>query len=324
MFVLPFEIAKPPISLSIRDQVVLLGSCFSENIGQKLADYKFNVLVNPLGVIYNPLSIFNTLKQSISKQLHEDRAIEIDQIFYHWDAHSALFGSSKEILLDKLAKQFHQTHSFLSKASTLVLSPGTSWVYRHHSNDAIVANCHKVPQKEFTRSLLNVDEIINGYFDMIKMLRAVNPNLNVILTVSPVRHVRDGLIENNHSKSILIQAVQEIVKKDTKASYFPSYEIMIDVLRDYRFYKEDMIHPNDQAIDYLWKKFMSGYFDQKTQDFAEEWEKLTKALKHRPFHAESSSHQSFLKATAKKLQALSSTVNVDEELNSIKKQLIVS
>ncbi|MBV6642401.1 MAG: GSCFA domain-containing protein [Cyclobacteriaceae bacterium] len=322
MFVLPFEIKKAPFDVSIRDKVVLMGSCFSENIGKKLSDHKFNVLINPFGVIYNPISIFKTLDQSISTQVSEDRIVEIDHIYYHWDAHSALSAASREDLIKKLHEQQDLTRSALHKSSTLILSPGTSWVYHHQSNHSIVANCHKVPQKEFTKSLLSGEEITRHYFEVIEKVRSINPQINVILTVSPVRHIRDGLVENNLSKSILIQAVQEIVKRDQKASYFPSYEILIDVLRDYRFYKEDMIHPSDQGIEYIWQKFKSAYFDQETLNFIEEWEKLTRALKHRPFHPGSPAHQSFLKSTAKRLQSFSSIVNVEEELKSIEKQLL--
>tara|TARA_B100000941_G_scaffold289430_1_gene268590 strand:- start:240616 stop:241590 length:975 start_codon:yes stop_codon:yes gene_type:complete len=324
MFVLPFEISQAPFSLSIRDHVILMGSCFSENIGAKLTGHKFRALINPFGVIYNPISIFKTLQQSVNPQPQEDRIVEADQIYHHWDTHSDLSDPSRETLILKLKKQRELTRTILSQASTLVLSPGTSWVYRHHSDHSIVANCHKVPQKEFTKSLLTVDQITQSYSETISLVRSLNPQLNVVVTISPVRHVRDGLIENNQSKAILIEAVRQIIANDTKASYFPSYEILIDVLRDYRFYKEDMIHPNDQAIDYIWEKFGQSYFDRETQNFIKEWGKLAKSMNHRPFHPETAAHQSFLKSTAKKLQSLADVVDIEEELKAIKKQLLDS
>ncbi len=324
MFVLPFEVDKAPFSLSIREEVILMGSCFSENIGAKLAGHKFKVLVNPFGVIYNPISIFKTLQQSVNPQPPQERIVEANHIYHHWDTHSDLSDPSREALILKLRTQRELTRTMLSQASTLVLSPGTSWVYRHQSDHAIVANCHKVPQKEFTKELLTVDQITQCYSETISLVRSVNPRINVVLTISPVRHVRDGLVENNQSKAILIEAVRQIIANDAKASYFPSYEILIDVLRDYRFYKEDLIHPNDQAIDYIWEKFGLSYFDIETQNFIKEWGKLAKSMNHRPFHPETTAHQTFLKSTAKKLQSLADVVDIEEELKAIKKQLLDS
>ena len=324
MFILPFEVSKAPFQISIRDTVLLIGSCFTENIGDKLIKHKFNALTNPLGVIYNPISLFNSLRMALDAHLDQERIFEINQVYYHWDAHSAISDPSKKKLLMILEKQLKISQSFLKDASTLVISLGTSWVYRHRSSGQIVANCHKVPQKEFTKSLLAVEEITQNYSETIEVIRSVNPALNVVFTVSPVRHVRDGLIENNQSKGILIEAVRQIISDDPKASYFPSYEILIDVLRDYRFYKEDMIHPTDQAIDYIWAKFSRSYFDKETLNFIKQWEKLIKAMNHRPFHPETSAHQQFLVSTAETLKSLADIVDVKAELNAIKKQLLDS
>ncbi len=278
--------------------------------------------MNPLGVIYNPVSLFKTLRISLEPQIDHHRIIEADQIFYHWDTHSIISADSRDNLIANFNEQLHHTNAFLSKVSTIVISLGTSWVYRHQSGAEIVANCHKVPQKEFSKALLTVHEIVDDYLKTLDLLRTNNPDLNVILTVSPVRHIRDGLVENNLSKSILIQAVQEIVTQDPKASYFPSYEILIDVLRDYRFYKEDMIHPNDQAVDYIWRKFSLSYLDENAQVFILEWEKIARALQHRPFHPHSPAHQSFIKSTLSKLQSLADKVDVEKELKALKNQLI--
>ncbi len=324
MFFIPFNIKPFPSKISVSDRILLTGSCFAENIGKKLEENKFRVLTNPFGVIYNPASIFRLLEQTIRQSVDKERILINHGIYYHWDTHSTISAISEDALLKHFSNKLKATLSFLKSARVLIISLGSSWVYRHNSGREIVANCHKVPQKEFTKSLLSVKEITEGYFRTIKQIRDINPGLDVVMTVSPVRHLKEGLEQNNLSKSILLQAAHEIVAEDEKASYFPSYEIMIDVLRDYRFYKEDMVHPNDQAIDYIWGEFGKYSFDQQTLEFLGEWSQIAKALQHKPFHPESTAHQTFLKNTLGKLLALKDVVDVERELNMIEKQLIAS
>ncbi|XOV95136.1 MAG: GSCFA domain-containing protein [Bacteroidota bacterium] len=324
MFQLPFEIKPSSFKISIKDQIILMGSCFAENIGQKLIGYKFKCLTNPTGVIYNPISLFKLLETAIHKNVDQKRVIKNGEIFYHWDAHSTVSANAKDKLIESYIARLQATKSTIQSAKVLIVTFGSSWVYRHQSSDAIVANCHKIPQKEFTKSILSVNQIVDSYQEAIRSVRSINPELHIIFTVSPVRHIKDGLAQNNLSKSVLIQAVNEIVNIDKKASYFPSYELIIDVLRDYRFFKEDMVHPTDQAIQYVWKEFVNVYFDQQTRDFILEWDKILKDINHRPFHPESAAHQIFLKSLVNKLKSYQDVVDISTELKKTEDQLIVS
>lgn len=322
MFALPFEVKPSSFKIGIRDEIVMMGSCFTENMGEKFANHKFRVLANPFGVIYNPASIFKLIRQAIDAAIDPDNIIENGGICYHWDMHSAISATNREDLTALIIKQQEVTRAALIKARVLIITPGTSFVYHYKDQNLLVANCHKIPQKLFSKSLLSAADIRNSYLEMIKILRAVNPELHVILTISPVRHVKDGLIENNLSKSILIQAIQEIIRDDENSSYFPSYEIVIDVLRDYRFFKDDLVHPNEQATDYLWKQFINTYFDADTQAFIKEWEVIRKAMNHRPFHPDTPSHQDFLKKTINRLSVLKGKADISDELNMLKSQLL--
>jgi len=299
-----------------------MGSCFSDHIGNRLIQNKFDTITNPLGIIYNPYSIFSNLRHLINQDFDFDNTIENEGILYHWDTHSDISATESGALSKLLHDTIKTSTSKLSQAKWLIITLGTSYVYEWRERNIIVANCHKVPQKQFDKRSLTVDEIKQDYSDTLALLRTANPELKVILTVSPVRHIRDGLVENNYSKSVLIQAVHDIIKSDSNAFYFPSYEIMIDELRDYRFYKEDMTHPSDQAINYIWQKFSETFFDEHTIKFLKEWSQILRALNHRPFHPESYAHQKFLHATISKLEAFAKNVNVEEEISQIKNQLI--
>ncbi len=322
MFTLPFKVTPSPVKITISDQMVLMGSCFTGNIGEKLINHKFQVLSNPFGVIYNPISIFKLLKQASNEEIDTENVTKRDEIYYHWDMHSAVSADSRHGLIDLLkAKQSQMKESLLS-AQVLVITPGTSFVYHTKEQQKLVANCHKIPQKSFIKSLLTVAEIKQAYQDMITVIRALNPAIKVIFTVSPVRHIKDGLIENNHSKAILIQAIQEIIRDDQQSSYFPAYEMVIDVLRDHRFYKEDMVHPNQQAIDYIWKQFIATYMDHETLKFIDEWENILKAINHRPFNPGSAAHQAFLLKTIDQVEKIKKKADVTNELERLKSGLL--
>lgn len=321
MFSLTFDIPESSEKINLHDSIYCLGSCFSDNIGLKLSQNKFRVETNTFGVIYNPYSIFNNIRSVLSDTFPSNDFIQSASVFFHWDAHSEISHTDRNqlqaLISDKVAKSKKQ----LTSAKWILITLGTAHIYTYNATRKIVANCHKIPQKEFSKRLLSVQEITELYFEVFQQLHTVNPEAKVILTVSPVRHIRDGLVENNHSKAILIQAVQEIVRQDPNAHYFPAYEIMIDELRDYRFYKEDMIHPSEQAIDYVWSKFITTMTDKKTQTFIQKWEKMRKSLAHRPFHPSSQDHQRFLKTTLEKLQSMSSQIDVTQEIDSVRQQI---
>ncbi len=253
-----------------------------------------------------------------------DETIEVQGVNYHWQAHSEVSAINKKDLLSSLDHQLKLTHAQLKKTDWIIITFGSAFVYRLIQSGKIVANCHKVPKSEFTKELLSVMEITTAFKSLLETLKASDIQANILLTVSPVRHIKDGLTENNLSKSVLIQAVQELVSTNEHVHYFPAYEIMIDELRDYRFYKEDLVHPNDQAINYIWHQLVSSYFDSESQKFIEDWSKLQKAINHKPFHPETAQHQQFIRSTIDKLKAFNYQVNVSSEITQLEQQLISS
>ncbi|BAO76474.1 GSCFA domain-containing protein [Winogradskyella sp. PG-2] len=276
-------------------KLLLLGSCFSENIGNKFQYYKFQSSLNPFGILFHPLAIENLISRSVNKEYY----IEEDLYFQNeqWcclDAHSKLSSTSKEELLARLNRQIDNTNNYLSTATHVIITLGTSWVYRHIASDAIVANCHKLPQKQFLKELLSVEQVSESFEATISLVRSVNPKVSFIFTVSPVRHLKDGFIQNTQSKSHLISAIHNVVEPRKQQYYFPSYEIMMDELRDYRFYNEDMLHPNNLAINCIWDKFKNVWISENTELTMQEVDVVQKGLKHKPFNIKSEAHQLFV------------------------------
>ena len=323
MFHLDFQIPPSTTHLGLKHELLLMGSCFSESIGLKFKESKFKAEINPFGTIYNPISLFEVLNKSIKKAAPlNDEFVEHQDIYHWWHGHSLL----SELTLDKAKKKVFEkladTSERLNHLDWLILTPGTAWVYELNKNGRLVANCHKQPATDFKKRLLSVREIVEAYEDLFQVLKTVNPKLKVLWTISPVRHVKDGLIANNQSKSILHLAIDQIVKAHDDNYYFPSYEILIDQLRDYRFYATDLIHPSQEAIEYIWQAFGKTYFSPDTLRITSEWEKLRKALTHKPFHSTSKAHQNFISATISKLQRLGKEIDVEKEIIALKKQLI--
>ena len=314
VFKLTFNIPESKKKINLKDPILLIGSCFSDEIGEKLTQSKFKVLSNPFGTIYNPYSIFRLLKNEAEK----NDLVESQGVYYHWDSHGVVSGLSKAEASALFENRVNETQAFFKQTKYLVITLGSAIVYEV-DNQKIVANCHKVPQSQFSKRFLSRKEITEQFASLYVNLV---PDLHIIFTISPVRHIRDGLVENNRSKSILINAVHEIVETYENVSYFPSFEIVMDELRDYRFFKPDMIHPSDEAIHYVWKRFIETYFDEESKTFLEEWGKLTAAIRHKPFQPKSNSHQQFIKSTLSKLEKLNQKVNVSVEIEQLKKQLL--
>lgn len=297
-------INKNDSPINYESKIMSIGSCFSENIGNLLNDYKFDITVNPLGILFHSTAIKNVIANAVKNKVYT----ELD-VFYHnelwhcFDAHSKLSHSSKEILIDLLNKATSHTLQQLKNASHLLITLGTAWVYQHQKTSQIVANCHKVPQKEFSKQLLSVAKITDDLLQIIQLAKQVNPKLHIVFTVSPVRHLKDGFIENQQSKAHLLTAVHQVLNTEN-TSYFPSYEIMMDELRDYRFYKEDMLHPNQTAINYIWSKFVTAFMNNTTISILNEVEAVQKALQHKPFNPNSKKHQQFLKSVNRKIEDL--------------------
>ena len=280
--------------INYQDAVMTLGSCFSENIGKKLQNAYFEVDINPFGVLFNPVSVAKSIQLMLdNKQFTEDDLFQNGSLFYSF-AHSTLFsGSNAEETLARMNQRMELAIDNLQKAQYLILTFGTAWVYEYKGE--VVSNCHKLPSSSFQRCRLTVDEIVSNYDQLIQRLRVQFPELQIIFTVSPIRHWKDGAHENTLSKAILHLAVEELQHLFPFVSYFPAYEIQLDELRDYRFFTADMFHPSEVAVDYIWKRFSDLYFSVETQQLLVKLEKLAQQINHRSIHPESDEHQNFKK-----------------------------
>lgn len=295
---IPLSKSKNPIDYS--SQLLLLGSCFSENIGAKLKYYKFQGLQNPFGILFHPLAIEKLIQKSVNQEIFIEKGVFYENEQWHsFDAHSSLSNPSKEKIIIDLNAAVEYTSAQLKKASHIIITLGTAWVYRNTSSNEVVANCHKVPQSNFTKELLSVDEVTESLKRFIVLVQSVNPSAQFIFTVSPVRHLKEGFIENQLSKSHLISAINKVLEEN-KISYFPSYELMMDELRDYRFYAKDMVHPNEVAIDYIWERFVEVWIDDPAAVMRKVAE-VQRGLQHRAFNPEGDAHQIFLKSLAQKI-----------------------
>ncbi len=314
---LDFTIQSSFKKIELEDSIYLIGSCFSDEISKKLSSNKFQVLANPLGTIFNPISTFKIVSGSINP----NDLVESEGVYFHWDAHRKISGLSKKEAADIISSKVEESNQFLSKSKWLIVTLGTAWAYRLRSTKEIVANCHKIDDDKFHKELLDVKTIVGAFREFKMKMTKINPYINIILTVSPVRHIKDGLIENNRSKARLIEAVHDTVERFENVDYFPSYELMMDDLRDYRFYHSDLIHPNQQSIDYIWDRFTEIYFSNDALVFKEEWKKVEAALAHQPFQPKSQSHQNFLRETLESLSKLNEKVDLSKEIQKIKSQL---
>ncbi|HEY0047051.1 MAG TPA: GSCFA domain-containing protein [Flavobacterium sp.] len=299
-------IHKASCGISYNSEIFSLGSCFAVNISEKFSYYRFRNVVNPFGILFHPVAISNFLKDVSSKRLFvADDLIFHNETWNCFDAHSEISNSSKDDLLANLNQASKAAYDNIQKASHVIITLGTSWVYKHLASDAIVANCHKVPQKAFQKELLSVETISSSIGEMISIILGLNPQANIIFTISPVRHLKDGFVENQISKANLISALHKTINRQlTTVNYFPSYEIMMDELRDYRFYNADMIHPNQIAIDYIWERFSEAYLSPEALEIAAKVDDIQKALNHRPFNSNSAAHQQFQTNLQSKIENL--------------------
>jgi hypothetical protein len=298
-------IQKSDFLIDYSSKLVSFGSCFAENMGNKFHYFKFSILTNPFGIIFNPISLEKIILRSIHKKYFTEK-----DIFYHneawhcYEVHSELSNPDKAEFLITLNQLIDTTNVHIEKLTHCLITLGTSWVYKYIESDEIVANCHKVPQKHFVKKLLSVSEIEASIHNIISEIQSINPNAKFIFTVSPVRHIKDGFVENSVSKAHLITAIYHFLSKTTSSIYFPSYEIMMDELRDYRFYAEDMLHPNQTAIDYIWMKFSENYINETELETMQQISEIQKSLNHRPFNPNSESHLKFQENLDHKINAI--------------------
>ncbi|MGK0127067.1 MAG: lysophospholipase L1-like esterase [Candidatus Azotimanducaceae bacterium] len=291
--------------ISYNSKIFLFGSCFSENIGSKIEYFKFENTINPFGILFHPIAIEMLITNIVNEKIYTEKDIFFHNERWHcYEAHSELSNPSKEDLLLKLNAAISTANTQLKEVSHVIITLGTSWAYRLIETDTVVANCHKVPQKKFLKELLLIDEITNSLEAIITLIKSVNNNIEIIFTVSPVRHLKDGFVENMRSKSHLLSAIHQVIAPRDHTHYFPSYEIMMDDLRDYRFYNSDMIHPNETAINYIWEAFKTVWIHEESTDLMSEIDTIQKGLSHRPFNKNSKQHLLFLENLQLKISAL--------------------
>lgn len=299
--------------------VMMMGSCFTENIGQKLENLKFNTDISPFGILYNPQSIADSLRRLI--RCH---SFSSDELFFdqgQWNSfmhHSRFSGTNQNDVLQGINNRLIYSSNFLKQARFLILTFGTAWVYQWAKNGKVVSNCHKVPAREFNRYRLSVDEMVSDYQNLLSELKEFNPKIEVVFTVSPVRHWKDGAIENQRSKAALLLAIDELLKKgaDNYCSYFPAYEIMMDELRDYRFYAADMLHPNEVAVDYIFEKFSKVMISEESAILSKDVLKILQAAGHRPFNSASEEYRKFLLYNLREIDRLTKNfpfLNLEKE-----------
>ena len=286
------------------DKVMMFGSCFSTYMGEHLTNDLFFTSCNPLGILFNPISILQTinrLKEDLEVQLAD--LFETNGIWNSFDFHSQFAQLSAEQYLNHINPIIHQSHQFLKECDYLFITLGTAWYYRETATQKIVANCHKQPARRFTRERLSVEECANALLDIIHGVHSINNHVNIVFTVSPIRHWKEGAHGNQISKSTLLLAIEDVLTHEKGIHYFPSYELLMDELRDYRFYAEDMLHPSEQAQKFIWEKFCAFVFSKETQETIKEIEEIQAAIHHKSFNPESASYQQFKINTQKKIEA---------------------
>lgn len=313
------ELPLGQVSINHTDKMMLWGSCFAEHIGRCLVENKFSCDVNPFGVLYNPLSIAEALHELIEQKVYTSgNLMEHQGTWFSLMHHSAFSSRSQEECLSRINKRLQEGSDRLQEVDWLLFTWGTSRVYIWKTDGRIVGNCHKLPDRCFTRRLLSIEEIVSTYLPLLEELHHQKPRLKVLFTVSPIRHAKDGMHGNQLNKAVLLLAIDELCNRLPYCHYFPSYEILMDELRDYRFYADDMLHPSPMAVDYIWKCFCESYFKDSTRKIMQEWEKIRKGLEHRPFDTQSDAYQCFLSQILLKIEALKEKFPYLDVQNEIK------
>ena len=305
-FTTKIPVQKSAFPIDYDSKVMLFGSCFAENMGKKFDYFKFQATTNPFGIIFNAVSLEKLIRRAV-----ENRTFTENDIFFHndlwhcYEVHSELSNADKEEFLSNLNSILESTHRHIASLTHCIITLGTSWVYRNIETNEIVANCHKVQQKQFMKELLSIEQTEKSLQNIVSLIHSVNPNCNFVFTVSPVRHIKDGFAENTLSKAHLIAAIHKtIIHHPSPITYFPAFEIMMDELRDYRFYAEDMLHPNQTAIDYIWIQFFENYVSESEFGLMNDICTIQKGLKHRPFNPNTESHQKFLHQLELKIKTI--------------------
>lgn len=319
------DIPVSPHKITHKDSILMMGSCFIENIGNYLVKNKFDVTLNPFGILYNPYSILQALDIISENKKFEESDLFFSRGLYHSFYHHSRFSDAdKYACLENINRSIVTAHLAIKAANILFITFGTSYVYFSKSQKIVVGNCHKLPASEFDRYRMDVNNIADMWNNMITKLSVINPNIKIIFTVSPIRHLRDGAHDNQLSKAALLLAIDQICQQHKNTSYFPSYEIVLDELRDYRFYNEDMIHPNTVAIKYIWEHFGKVYFPEETMRIMVEWSKIDAAINHRPLNEEDADYKHFLEQTLLKINTFANKykyICCDKEIASLEARI---
>lgn len=309
-FKLTLDAISSNLQIGYPDKILLLGSCFTENMGAKMQKHLFVVKENPHGILFNPVSVCNALKDYMQcKQYKQEDLFELNELFNSWHHHSRFSDITTTAALNKINTSIQETHQYLKEAKHLVITLGSAWLYcltalADGEQGLVVANNHKAPANWFEKRLMEAVELKSLLQSTIEDLQKFNPQLTIVFTVSPVRHLREGLVENNRSKAVLIQAVHDTIAATKATYYFPAYEYVIDDLRDYRFYAEDLVHPNYAATQYVWEKWVETFYTPPTQQIMKQVAELQMAIQHKPFNKNSQAHQVFLQNCLSKAQDL--------------------
>ncbi|MCC8171880.1 MAG: GSCFA domain-containing protein [Parabacteroides sp.] len=320
------DLPAPPFTFAYSDRLLLLGSCFAEHIGLKLHRYKFPVDTNPFGTLYNPCSIASAVEILKSDKLYTPADLfRHNGQFHSFDHHSRFSSFSEADCLEAINRRLAESREKLPVTRVTIVTLGTAFVYRLKESGRIAANCHKLPEKQFRRYRLGVAEITESLRTVCRALWEIQPGMCFIFTVSPIRHWRDGAHENQLSKASLLLAVDALVKEyPASVAYFPAYELMMDELRDYRFYADDMVHPSALAVEYIWERFVSGYVAPPSLEAMKEWDKIARALEHRPFDERGEAYQKFIVQTLLKMERITQkfpSFDIRNEIDMLKSKL---
>ncbi len=300
-----------------------MGSCFADMVGNRLQQGKFQAENNPFGIIYNPISLLNLIQISIEgKDLDSSGMINQEGILLHYQLHSDLSSSDEQHFFNRFREVRDNLSEKLKICSHLFLTWGTAFVYERKEDGKPVANCHKQPAHLFHKRLLELEEMKTKFHMVYYLLKHANPRLKIVLTLSPVRHTKDGIPENQVSKSLLRVFCHEIQATLSDVSYFPAYEWLLDDLRDYRFYSEDLVHPSKMAEEYIWDKFLNTYLKSEDRAIYDAVAKVQLSLGHKPFNPQSQAHQRFLQRLILEMERLGEEIDFSEEINLVKNQLI--
>lgn len=326
-FMLNIDLKKPSQQINYKDKLFLVGSCFTEHIGDSLEELKFSVLQNPNGILFDPHSVSESLISCIQNKKYDEKDFfQLNETWHSWQHHSRYSNTDVNEAVKKINESQQRAHEFLKQADWIVITLGSSFSYRltgqalktnDFADNSGVANCHRGPAQWFNKHLMTIDEIVSSLDACLKKLAQFNSKLKIIFTVSPVRHIRDGVIGNNRSKARLIESVHHLVNSYDNFFYFPAYEIVIDVLRDYRFYDVDLVHPNYMATEFVMEKFTGTFIDEDSQKLMKEVRSIVIARKHKAFQPETMAHKQFLRSHFEKAKALKekySFLGLDEEI----------